>query len=228
VKYLIVEHSSGKYFGFNLRESNKRTSMISIVQDKDEFMVMGWRVAKGIPTWVLSYVDWNNLMTSYNATLSQDGEMVNTTNDVFNADNVNVGNNDEVNWCEKDIKDAKIKTADPLYVGDGLFQGDDPQKNDNHNVTNEAISSKEGCSGYKQEVTSHQPVSNPYSSIKIEYKLSNVNTKFDVDADVFDLCGGTFKEENSTNISKAIKSNALDVYVTGQFNNLKTKKAILL
>jgi hypothetical protein len=73
-------------------------------------------------------------------------------------------------------------------------------------------------------VTSHQSVSNPYPSIKIEYKSSNVNTKFDVDADVFDLCGGTFKEELSTNISKAIKSNALDVYVTGPFNNLKTGK----
>ncbi len=83
---------------------------------------------------------------------------------------------------------------------------------------------KEGCSGYKQEVTSHQPVSNPYPSINIEHKSSNVNTKFDVHADVFDLCGGTFKEELSTNISKAIKSNALDVYVTGPFNILKTGK----
>ncbi len=50
MKYLVVEHSSGKYFGFNLRESNERTSAISIVQDKDEFMVMGWKVAKVIPT----------------------------------------------------------------------------------------------------------------------------------------------------------------------------------
>ncbi len=132
-------------------------------------------------------------MTSYNAALRQDVKMVNT-NDVFNADNINVGNNDEVNWCEKEIEDAKIKSADPLYVGDGLFQGDDPQKNDNHDVINEANSMKEGFSGYKQEVTSHQPVSNPYPSIKIEYKSSNVNTKFDVDADVFDLCGGTFKK----------------------------------
>jgi hypothetical protein len=79
------------------------------------------------------------------------------TNGIFNADNVNVGNNDEVNWCEKEIENAKIKTADPLYLGDGLFQGDDPWIKDNHNVINETISSKEGCFGYKQEVTSHQP-----------------------------------------------------------------------
>jgi hypothetical protein len=57
MKYLIVEHSSGKYFGFNLHESNERTSAISIVQDKEEFMVMGWKVAKVIPTWVLGFVD---------------------------------------------------------------------------------------------------------------------------------------------------------------------------
>jgi hypothetical protein len=49
------------------------------------------------------------------------------TNDVLNADNVDVGNDDEVNWSEKKIEYAKIKTADPLYVGDGLFQGDEPQ-----------------------------------------------------------------------------------------------------
>jgi hypothetical protein len=101
MKYLIVEHSSGKYFGFNLSETNERTSAISLVQDKDQFLVMGWKVAKVIPTWVLGFVDWNNLMTSYNATLSQGIEMVNTTNDVFYANNINVGNNDEVNWCEK-------------------------------------------------------------------------------------------------------------------------------
>jgi hypothetical protein len=59
---------------------------------------------------------------------------------------------------KKKIEDAKIKSADPLYVGDGLFQGDDPRKNNNHDVINEANSTKEGCSGYKQEVTSHQPL----------------------------------------------------------------------
>jgi hypothetical protein len=70
MKYLIVEHSSGKYFGFNLCKSDERSTAFSIVQDKDEFMVMGWNAAKVIPTWVLGFVDWNNLMMSYNVTLS--------------------------------------------------------------------------------------------------------------------------------------------------------------
>ncbi len=122
IKYLFVEHSSGKKFGFNLRESDECSTTFSSVQDKDEFMVMGWKVAKVIPTWALGFVDWNNLITSYNATLSQDVEMVNT-NDVLNANNVKLGNDDEVDWSEKEIEDAKVKTADPLYVGDGLFSG---------------------------------------------------------------------------------------------------------
>ncbi len=100
MKYLIVEHSSGKYFRFNICKSNERSTAFSIVQDKDEFMVMGWKVATDIPTWVLGFVDQNNLMLSYNATLSKDVEMVNT-NDVLNANNVNVGNDDEVDWNEK-------------------------------------------------------------------------------------------------------------------------------
>jgi hypothetical protein len=115
MKYLIVEHSSGKYFGFNLCESDGRSTAFSIEQDKDEFMVMGWKVAKFIPTWVLGFVDWNNLETSYNATLSQDVVMVNT-NDVLNADNVNVGNDDENNWSEKKLRMPKSKLRTPSML----------------------------------------------------------------------------------------------------------------
>ncbi len=32
--------------------------------------------------------------------------MVNTTNDIFKANKVNTGNNDEVNRCEKEIEDT--------------------------------------------------------------------------------------------------------------------------
>jgi hypothetical protein len=106
MKHLIINHSSGNCFGCSLHESNERTSEISIVQDKEEFMVMGWKVAKVIPTWRLGFVDWNNLRMPYKATLRHDIKIVNT-NDMFNADNVNVGNNDEVNWCDKEIEDAK-------------------------------------------------------------------------------------------------------------------------
>ncbi len=51
-------------------------------------------------------MDWNNLMMYYNATLRQDVEMVNTNN-VFNVDDAYVGNNDEVNWCEKKLRMPK-------------------------------------------------------------------------------------------------------------------------
>jgi hypothetical protein len=50
MKYLIIKYPSGNYFGLCLHESNERTSAISNVQEKEEFMVMGWKVAKVIPT----------------------------------------------------------------------------------------------------------------------------------------------------------------------------------
>jgi hypothetical protein len=78
---------------------------------------------------------------------------------------------------------------------------------------------------YKQAVSSCPQVSNPYSNLKFEFQSSNIHTKFDVDGDLFDLCGGNFKEELSSNISKFIKSNLLDVYVTGPFNNGKSGKS---
>ncbi len=34
MKYLIIEHSSGNYFGFNLHESNKHTSVIVLCKTK--------------------------------------------------------------------------------------------------------------------------------------------------------------------------------------------------
>jgi hypothetical protein len=60
MKYLIIEHSSGKYFALNLLNAKESSTAFSIVQDKFKFMVMGWKVAKAIPTWVLGFSDWNN------------------------------------------------------------------------------------------------------------------------------------------------------------------------
>jgi hypothetical protein len=82
-----------------------------------------------------------------------------------------------------------------------------------------------GTTMYKQAVSSCPQVSNPYSNLKVKFQSSNIHSKFDVDGDVFDLCGGNFKEVLSSNISKSIKSNLLDVYVTGPFNNGKTGKS---
>jgi hypothetical protein len=65
-------------------------------------------------------------------------------------------------------------------------------------------------------------IHNPYLKVKPEHKSSNVKTKFDGNADVFDVCGDEFKKEFSTNIIKANKSESVEVDVCGPFMNSET------
>jgi hypothetical protein len=65
-------------------------------------------------------------------------------------------------------------------------------------------------------------IHNPYLKVKPEHILSNVKTKIDGNADVFDVCGNELKKEISTNIIKANKSESVEVDVCGPFMNSKT------
>lgn len=218
MKYIIFEYCGEKYFAFNLLVCEEYTNAISIINDKLEFMVMGWKVARVIPTWVLVYSDWKDFMSSIKASPSnqEDGKRHAQYDDnaVYDGDD----------WNNSQIEEARIKSADPLYVADGLFQGDTPKSNGIVDI-NESNTAKAGNTIVDQELTTKAQVSNPYSNVKIEFQRSNGQNKFDVDGDVFDLCGGNFKEELSTNISKSVKTDMLDVYVTGPFSNEKTGKS---
>lgn len=231
MNYIIFEYSDDKYYAFNLHECEEYTSAIRIIEDKLEFMVMGWKVCRIIPTWVLVYSDWKVLMSSINALPSnhEDGNSINAlpTNQedgkLHARDDVNEFY-DDIDWNNRDIEEARIKSADPLYVSDGLFQGDTPKSKgivDN----NESNAAKASTTIVDQEVTTRAEVSNPYSNVKIEFKGNNGHSKFDVDGDAFDICGGNFKEELSSNISKSVKTDMMDVYVTGPFSNEKTGKS---
>ncbi len=65
-------------------------------------------------------------------------------------------------------------------------------------------------------------IHNPYLKVMPEHILSNVKTKFDGNADVFDVCSDELKKKISTNIIKANKSESVDVDVCGPFRNSKT------
>jgi hypothetical protein len=53
-KYLIIEASHGDYYGFDLRGKMERTYAMTIVSpyERDDFMVVGWKVAKKLSSWV--------------------------------------------------------------------------------------------------------------------------------------------------------------------------------
>jgi hypothetical protein len=50
-KYLVIKTSHGNYYGFNLRVKMERTYAMKIVSpnEPDDFMVVGWKVAKKLP-----------------------------------------------------------------------------------------------------------------------------------------------------------------------------------
>jgi hypothetical protein len=53
-KYLIIEASHGDYYGFNLRVKMECTYVMTILSPnkRDNFMAVGWKVAKKRPNWV--------------------------------------------------------------------------------------------------------------------------------------------------------------------------------
>ncbi len=67
-----------------------------------------------------------------------------------------------------------------------------------------------------------QVIHNPYLKVQPEHVSSNVKTKFDGNADMFDVCGDELKNEISTNIIKANKSEPVEVHVCGPFMYSKT------
>jgi hypothetical protein len=72
------------------------------------------------------------------------------------------------------------------------------------------------------ENKNRQNINNPNINVKSDHTSSNIKTKFDGDADVFDLCGNELKKEISTNIIKANKSEPVEAHVCGPFMNSKT------
>jgi hypothetical protein len=59
-KYLVIEAFHSNYFGFNLRVKIEQTYAMKIVSlnEPDNFMVVGWKVVKKLPTWVRNANSW--------------------------------------------------------------------------------------------------------------------------------------------------------------------------
>ena len=115
--------------------------------------------------------------------------------------------NDVVAWDEDELQYAKVASADPLHVVGGAWQ-------------NEIQDQQTKFAGHFAE--EQQESSN---IIKKDSTTTKISNKFDSDASVLDIFGGNFKAELKTNAGLAMKSDALDVYVSGPFRNARTKKS---
>jgi hypothetical protein len=58
--YLVIKSSHGDYYGINLKVKKERTYATKIVspEERDDFMVVGWKVAKKLPKWIHNTNSW--------------------------------------------------------------------------------------------------------------------------------------------------------------------------
>ncbi len=58
--YLVIKSSHGEYYGLNLKVRKERSYATKIVtpDERDDFMVVGWKVAKKLPKWICNANSW--------------------------------------------------------------------------------------------------------------------------------------------------------------------------
>ena len=63
-KYLVIEASHGDYYGFNLKITIEQKYAMKIVSPNksDDFLVVGWKVVKKLPSWVCNANSWIDFM----------------------------------------------------------------------------------------------------------------------------------------------------------------------
>ena len=139
-----------------------------------------------------------------------DGAWQNETQDLNEKDQKGIGGKDQddvVAWDEDELQYAKVASADPLHVVGGAWQ----------NKIQDQQTKFAGHFAEEQQESSN--------IIKKDSTTTTISNKFDSDASVLDIFGGNFKAELKTNAGLAMKSDALDVYVSGPFRNARTKKS---
>ena len=64
-KCLIVEAINERAYGFNLSNDVEKAAAIQVVNNKDDFTVVGWSIGENIPNWVKSFEDWMNYIGNH-------------------------------------------------------------------------------------------------------------------------------------------------------------------
>jgi hypothetical protein len=65
MKYLVVKYTNGCFYGFNLVVKNERQTATNFVADvNNNFTITGWRMSKNLPSWALSYQEWQSFISA--------------------------------------------------------------------------------------------------------------------------------------------------------------------
>ncbi len=64
MKYLVVKHTNGCIYRFNLIVKNERQTATNIVTDDNDFTVTGWRMPKNLPSGDSTYQEWQSFISA--------------------------------------------------------------------------------------------------------------------------------------------------------------------
>ena len=221
-KYLVIEASHGDYYGFNTKVKKEREIATKIVSEFDDFMVKGWKVSKKLPGWVLSADSWTSFfigkdVDDIEVTQAKDsykevegGHGKEDEDDEESNQGIDEAGDDEENDDkeeddeEEDLDKALRDTADPLPFRGGEWQGDPVEKNQTKKASKKGNDKKEN-----------------------KTLSCDVFDNRDEDASIFaSINGADLKKEVAKNIKSSMKTNTVDIFITGPFHNAKTGKSI--
>ena len=112
MKYLVVEYTNGCFQVFDLVVKNERQTATNIVTDVDnDFTITGWRMSKKLPSWALSYQEWQSFISAGES--YHDGEI-----EAFAVGNRKDESEEETHDSSSDNIDKSVDSSDGNYKTD--------------------------------------------------------------------------------------------------------------
>ena len=223
LKFLIVEAINESAYGFNLSKRVEKAAAIKVVTDENDFTVVGWSISKIIPNWVKTFDEWNIYICDQ-STIFGNSNIVN--HQMLGSE---VGLEQHFDTREEDVFDNladEIKGTNGKVYHNPYLKVQNERNSDGGLKQNVETGQKDLFENLSDEIegTNGKVYHNPYLKVQNEHNsgTSIVKTKFDGNADMFDVCGDDLKIEVSTYITKANKSEPIDVDVCGPFMNSKS------
>ncbi len=95
---MVVETFKLKSYGINLKNTDQRATAKQIIQDVNNFIVNGWKVAMQIPKWIYGYDAWINFM---------DEQCSHINNGEYNSEQEDINNNENKDFEYEEDDEGK-------------------------------------------------------------------------------------------------------------------------
>ena len=250
-KYLVIEASHGDYYGFNLKVKKERAIAMKIVSpdEHDDFMIVGWKVSKTLPKWVRnanSWIDFNNgkeedeseVVEAYEVGKvggeddedeeeheeeeeEEEEEEDDEEEEEYKNENIeeeeeelnNVPEEHDNEFGEEDVVDTeeegedKDETTDVDEEEDNTDEEEEEEEEEDDEKEEEADSKSYGCYGKLKNITVKSK-----NSDKDEFIFASIS-------------GSDLKKEVARNVLTSMKTDTVDIFITGPFRNVKSGKS---